>query len=259
MSATRERCARLATRGVLCNRAASADSAFGSAHQARGRAERAEESSSKRPPPSTSERATSPQRSAPSPPDVVPPGLDYLGQLGDPAVEAVGRQLIANKSYRALGELVASKRQFRDICQPLLREAEGRPTSVGRSGQLVWKDREGRLHRDGDKPAAIYPEGLQEWWSHGLQHREGDQPAVVRAGSLREWWWRGLRHREGDKPAIVWPDGTQEWWWHGKRHRGGDRPAAVWSRKRQEWWSHGKLHREGGLPAIVSPAGSSHP
>ena len=61
-------------------------------------------------------------------------------------------------------------------------------------GAQVWTDGEGELHRDGDLPALIYPEGSKEWWVHGQLHREGG-PAVELVNGKREWWLRGVEQR----------------------------------------------------------------
>lgn len=61
---------------------------------------------------------------------------------------------------------------------------------------------EGKLHREGDKPAIIYKNGTQEWYIKGLLHRENDKPAIIRNNGFEEWYLNGARHRSFGKPAI---------------------------------------------------------
>ncbi len=43
------------------------------------------------------------------------------------------------------------------------------PTCV-RNGVMYWHDSNGRLHRDDDKPAVIYPDGREKYYTHGLKY-----------------------------------------------------------------------------------------
>ena len=52
--------------------------------------------------------------------------------------------------------------------------------------------------------------GGQLWYKEGKLHREGDRPAVVLESGGKEWW-KGKRHHEGDRSAKIYADGTQEW------------------------------------------------
>lgn len=64
--------------------------------------------------------------------------------------------------------------------------------------------RERKLHRDGDLPARIWPDGLQEWFKNGKKHRDGDLPAFISSsGLVKKWYIRGHLHREGNLPAII--------------------------------------------------------
>jgi hypothetical protein len=84
-------------------------------------------------------------------------------------------------------------------------------------GTIMYRDADGKLHRDRDLPAVIYLNGTQEWHRHGKRHRDGDLPAYVGANGTLAWWKNGLRHRDGDLPAYIWADKTQEWWENGER------------------------------------------
>jgi hypothetical protein len=132
---------------------------------------------------------------------------------------------------------------------------------------------DGKLHRRGG-PAAIYPDGREEWWYHGIFNRvDGPRiktgnveiwykdhkmhrlnaPAVLYPSGEKEWWVDGKRHRV-DGPAIIKPNGTKEWWVKGSRHR-DDGPAIVRANGIQFWYKRGLLHREDG-PAVVGTDGS---
>lgn len=88
-------------------------------------------------------------------------------------------------------------------------------------GVQEWT-RNGRLHRDGDKPARIFPDGRYEWYVDGRLHRDGDKPAAV-------WWF-------DDYIALVWKK-------NGQTHRDGDRPAYMSSNGVSKWCVYGKLIR----------------
>lgn len=46
----------------------------------------------------------------------------------------------------------------------------------------------GKIHRDNDKPAVIWADSTQEWWSNGMLHRDSGMPAIVCANGYQEWW-----------------------------------------------------------------------
>lgn len=86
--------------------------------------------------------------------------------------------------------------------------------------------KEGKLHREGDRPASIYyrPGATGRWtfresfYKEEQLHREGDRPAVVeyRADGSVKWelfYKKGKLHREGDRPAMVEyrADGSVHW------------------------------------------------
>jgi hypothetical protein len=127
-----------------------------------------------------------------------------------------------------------------------------------RDGSTIWRDVDNKIHRDGDLPAVVWPDGRQEWCKHGYWHRDGDLPAVVFPDGYQAWYHHGERHRDGDLPARVWPDGCQEWWKHGNRHREGDLPAVTRPDGTQEWWveycQQGDLDREQTRRAMAQAA-----
>jgi hypothetical protein len=123
----------------------------------------------------------------------------------------------------------------------------------------VWKNKNGKIHRDGDKPAIICINGDKKWFQNGKLHREGGLPAIEYANGNREWYIRGLLNRPGGccalvaLPTVEYSNGSKEWHKDGRLHREGDLPAIdyVGIGSRQEWWIDDKLHRDDDKPAIV--------
>lgn len=170
-------------------------------------------------------------------------------------------------------EEVKKQERIRLINQP--------PDEITEDGIMIWKNANGEIHRDGDLPAFIHPDGIKEWWQNGELEREGDKPAVeIRDGEIKEWYQNGKLGRAGGKPASINEfTGKRKWYKDGELHRDGDLPAtdhevdgesrppkawyqndelhrdgdkpALIRESRQEWYQNGKLHREGDLPAGV--------
>ena len=128
-----------------------------------------------------------------------------------------------------------------------------------RKGAMLSWHKEGKLHRDGDKPAIVNHEEFgsailkieRNWYIEGRLHREGDKPAkmdfsrsfindtgAVRIHSIFEYRKKGHLNREGDLPAYIekiksyTPDKTiekysiaEDFYKNHKIHRDGDKPA----------------------------------
>jgi hypothetical protein len=63
----------------------------------------------------------------------------------------------------------------------------------------------------------ILVDGRREWrLTDGGLHRDGDLPAVIWPDGTREWWYMRRRHRKSG-PAVVYPDGGFLWYWEGER------------------------------------------
>ena len=120
--------------------------------------------------------------------------------------------------------------------------------------EQVWRDDEGRLHRDDDLPALVALSGARLWFVHGrpVRHDPEDPTAIGRKG-VRFWETpgRGLRREHG--PAVVYPDGRTEWHADNQLHRDGDKPAVITGRGSKHWYLHGQRHRDGG-PAVIYAA-----
>ena len=85
-----------------------------------------------------------------------------------------------------------------------------------------WWNKNGKLHRGGDKPAIEWNDGGKEWYKDGKRHRDGDNPAVCEAttrqgvivecaNGYKAWYKNGKRHRD-DGPAIERKDGIKRWY-----------------------------------------------
>ncbi|MFN7113881.1 MAG: hypothetical protein ACK4PK_05925 [Alphaproteobacteria bacterium] len=95
------------------------------------------------------------------------------------------------------------------------RKAAGR--HVTSEGVEEWYDDNEQLHRDGDLPAQIDPDGGKAWLQHGQPHRANDKPAIEAANGDRAWYENGVLSRKTG-PAIVYADKSKEaeYWLEGK-------------------------------------------
>jgi hypothetical protein len=82
-------------------------------------------------------------------------------------------------------------------------------------GHHSWYNRAGQLHRDGDLPAIILANGVQQWYKDGKRHRDGDLPAFISAIGDQYWYKDGKLHRDGDLPAFIDADGRKSWFRNG--------------------------------------------
>jgi hypothetical protein len=57
--------------------------------------------------------------------------------------------------------------------------------------------------------------GDQYWFKDGKLHRDGDRPAVICANGNRYWYKDGKLHRDGDRPAAMYADGSQFYYKNG--------------------------------------------
>jgi len=78
--------------------------------------------------------------------------------------------------------------------------------------RLAPDQNSGELHRDGDRPAVIFPSGERWWYKKGITHRGGDRPAVIQADGTRMWARDGELHRDGGRPAVIDADGDRRWY-----------------------------------------------
>lgn len=103
---------------------------------------------------------------------------------------------------------------------------------------LIWT-LNGKMHRDGDKPAFVKKDAVAIWYQHGEIHRDQDKPAYVHASGTKEWYHFSDRHRDDDEPAVIKADGTREYWLLDQRHRDNG-PAVIKADGTEEFWTHGQ-------------------
>lgn len=127
--------------------------------------------------------------------------------------------------------------------------------------------KDGKRHRDGDKPAQITKKkngdvSEEEYYQNGMRHRDGDKPSVISnmdAFVDHNYHKYGLMHRDGDAPSHVIFDKSNNTpikeYYHkfGVLHRDGGLPAVIdHVSGSEEYHVHGELHRDGDLPAITN-------
>jgi hypothetical protein len=114
---------------------------------------------------------------------------------------------------------------------------DGSHTQKLRHGTLQWL-KNGKFHRDSDKPAEINAVDELLWCKNDEQHRDGDKPAFIGADGSRQWFKNDELHRDGDKPASIHARGTLEWFKNGEYHRLLG-PAVIDQNNNFEWWFKG--------------------
>ena len=78
--------------------------------------------------------------------------------------------------------------------------------------------KDGKFHRDGDKPAVIYSDGTKFYYKNGKKHRDGDKPAALDLNGYEAYYKNGERHRDGDKPAVIYSNGTKYYYKNGVQY-----------------------------------------
>jgi hypothetical protein len=81
------------------------------------------------------------------------------------------------------------------------------------NGTLLWL-KNGKVHRDGDKPARIWSHGTLQWYKNGLRHRDGDKPAQIFSDGTLEWYKNDKLHRTAG-PAVIIPNNEPQYWING--------------------------------------------
>ena len=66
--------------------------------------------------------------------------------------------------------------------------------------EVTWYFRDGRIHRDNDKPAIIWKNGSISYFNMGKRHRTNGPARIGHCGE-KEWYFNGRRHR-ADGPAV---------------------------------------------------------
>ena len=73
------------------------------------------------------------------------------------------------------------------------------------SETIIWRNFQGEIHRDGDLPAVIYPNGVKKWYQNGELHRDGDQPAIICDNGSKYWYKKGIEYKSIilDKTVLL--------------------------------------------------------
>ena len=56
------------------------------------------------------------------------------------------------------------------------------------------------------------------WYKNGKRHRDNNKPAIITYEGNRYWYKNGKIHRDNDQPAIIYYNGTQSWYTNGVRN-----------------------------------------
>ena len=144
------------------------------------------------------------------------------------AVPTIGKQVINNTPW------------WRMVEKEFIRK------ETDQNGKIVWY-KNNKIHRDGNEPAIIHPDGTQEYYKHGLLHRDNDEPAVIqyfsRGGYEKLWYQNGRLHRDGDKPAITDNYGSELYFKNSRLHRDGHKAAVIHHYPAiQEWCLKGIIY-----------------
>lgn len=81
--------------------------------------------------------------------------------------------------------------------------------------EKVWYSK-GQIHREMG-PAREHVDGKMEWRHKGKLHRAGNLPAIIFPNGDKEYFLHGSFHRT-DGPARIAIDGTEEYYFHGKKY-----------------------------------------
>ena len=87
----------------------------------------------------------------------------------------------------------------------------------------IISQKNNKLHSYGDAPAEVGVDEGKSWYKEGKLHRENDKPAVI-YDEAKQWYYHGKLHRENDKPAIISLEGEKSYYYHGKEYDPTDTP-----------------------------------
>ena len=62
-----------------------------------------------------------------------------------------------------------------------------------RHGNKIWKNKNGKLHRDNDLPAVVEINGGKAWCINDQLHRTNG-PAVIRFNGDKQWYLKGIEY-----------------------------------------------------------------
>ena len=113
------------------------------------------------------------------------------------------------------------------------------------NGIIIWKKKNGKIHRDNDEAAVERPDGTKEWYVNGKRHRE-IKPAIEYFNGDKEWYLNDKPCREDDLPAAESINGDKSWYINGKSDRNNNLPAVELANGDKAWLMNGVLHRTNG-------------
>ncbi len=61
-------------------------------------------------------------------------------------------------------------------------------------GNKIWLNKDGKHHRDNDKPAVMWVDGTAFWYKNGKLHRDNDKPAVIHTDGTKWWYKDGIKY-----------------------------------------------------------------
>lgn len=116
--------------------------------------------------------------------------------------DSLERAILPDGSENFYEKGLLVRKVFPDGQQQFYRKGDSLERVIFPSGKECFYNKDRELHRE-DGPAAIYPDGKEEYHMDGRLHRE-DGPAVIWPDGKEEYYMNGQLHRE-DGPAIVYP------------------------------------------------------
>ena len=78
-------------------------------------------------------------------------------------------------------------------------------------GTKCWINKNGKFHRDNDKPAQIYKSGTKYWFKNGKFHRDNDKPALIYSDGSK--YWNNIKTQ--NKRLLGYADkrvNNYQWW-----------------------------------------------
>lgn len=79
-----------------------------------------------------------------------------------------------------------------------------------------WTSQPEKLAAWNQQVKVVDKSGNQYWFKNGKLHRDGDKPAVINIKGYRDWYQNGKLHRL-DGPAMESPNGEGWWFYLGRQ------------------------------------------
>ena len=75
---------------------------------------------------------------------------------------------------------------------------EDEPTEITKWGTQIWKNKNGKIHRENDLPAIIHNNGIKIWYLNGVRYRING-PAWTHPYGSEEYWKNGIEIRNYER------------------------------------------------------------